>query len=174
VLVAHLSDPHLRPAGQLYQGLVDSNAMFEAAIRHLNSLDPAPDLVLLSGDLVDQGSQAEYQFARKALSAIQQPLVAIPGNHDAREGFRACFYDHAHIPPVGPCISRSGITALWARYCAGDPGANSGAIGVDPVTLREERRRHLAELRSAARVTQVEAAMRRILEAEEAENGRIG
>jgi hypothetical protein len=54
---------------------------------------------------------------------------------------------------------------------------HAAAIGVDPVTLREERRQYLAELRSTARVTLVEAATRRILEAEkaeEAESGRIG
>ena len=54
---------------------------------------------------------------------------------------------------------------------------HAAAIGVDPVTLREERRRYLAELRSATRATLVEVAMRRIFEAEEAEeaeSGRIG
>jgi 3',5'-cyclic-AMP phosphodiesterase len=102
MLIAQLSDPHLRPQGQLYQGLVDSNGMFEAAIRHLNSLDPAPDLVLLSGDLTEQGTQAEYQFAHTVLSSIRQPLIVIPGNHDDREGFRSCFSDHAHIPRTGP------------------------------------------------------------------------
>ncbi len=70
-----------------------------------------------------------------------------------------------HIAP----FKVGGAREHFARHAA--------AIGVDPVTLREERRRCLAELRSAARVTVLEAAMRRILEAEEAEeaeNGRIG
>lgn len=102
MLIAHLSDSHLRPPGQLYQGLVDSNAMFAAAVAQLNALDPAPDLVLFSGDLVDEGSAAEYAAARAALGAIRQPLLAIPGNHDEREAFRACFGDHAHLPKSGP------------------------------------------------------------------------
>ncbi len=102
MLIAHLSDPHLRPRGELYQGLVDSNAMFAAAVGHLNALDPAPDVVLLSGDLVDHGTAEEYAFAREALAAIRPPLLAIPGNHDERAAFRAAFADHAHLPPSGP------------------------------------------------------------------------
>jgi len=51
MLIAQLSDPHLRPRGVLYQGLVDSNAMFADAIHPLNRLSPAPDVVILSGDV---------------------------------------------------------------------------------------------------------------------------
>lgn len=102
MLIAQISDSHIRPRGRLYQDLVDSNAMFEMAVRHLNALEPAPDLVLFSGDLVDGGTVAEYETARTALSSIRLPLLAIPGNHDEREAFRACFSDHAHLPKSGP------------------------------------------------------------------------
>jgi 3',5'-cyclic-AMP phosphodiesterase len=102
MLIAHLSDPHIRPRGRLYQGLVDSNAMFEAAIRHLNGLCPRPDLVILSGDIVDEGTPAEYAVARALLAEIEQPLLVIPGNHDEREAFRECFSDHAYLATSGP------------------------------------------------------------------------
>ena len=45
MLIAHISDPHVRPAGQLYQGVADSNRMFENAIDHLHALDRRPDQV---------------------------------------------------------------------------------------------------------------------------------
>lgn len=102
MLIAHLSDPHLRPRGLLYQGLVDSNTMFEAAVRHLNSLHPKPDIVILSGDVVDEGTPAEYAVAREILAAIEQPLFIIPGNHDEREAFRASFPDQPYASPSGP------------------------------------------------------------------------
>lgn len=102
MLIAHLSDPHLRPPGVLYQGLVDSNAMFVAALEHLARLDPRPDLVLLTGDLVDDGTSEEYAHARDLLAGIGLPLLAITGNHDEREAFRAAFADHAHLPTQGP------------------------------------------------------------------------
>lgn len=55
MLIAHISDTHVRPRGQLYQGVVDSNAMLAAAVDTINALDPTPDLIVFSGDLVDEG-----------------------------------------------------------------------------------------------------------------------
>lgn len=102
MLIAQLSDLHVRPAGVLYQGVVDSNAMLSNAVRHLNALDPRPDLVLLSGDLVDTGTDAEYETLRHLLTPLEIPLRAIPGNHDDRERFRAAFAADGYVPDVGP------------------------------------------------------------------------
>ncbi|MEN2991775.1 phosphodiesterase [Tistrella sp. BH-R2-4] len=113
MLIAQISDPHIRPRGQLYQGLVDSNAMFAAAIRHLNRLAPRPDVVLLTGDVTDDGTPEAYAMARDMLDALAMPLLAIPGNHDERAAFRRCF---------------SGMEAL------GDgAGAGAGGVGDRPV-----------------------------------------
>ena len=102
MLIAQLSDPHLCAPGTLYQGLVDSNAMFEAAIDRLATLDPAPDLVLLTGDVTEHAAPEEYRLARRLLAAIRQPVLAIPGNHDEREAFRAAFADRGYLPATGP------------------------------------------------------------------------
>lgn len=102
MLIAHLSDPHLQPHGQLYQGLVDSNAMFLSAIQHLAALTPQPDLVLLTGDVVDNGTPAEYAVAAEMLALIPQPVLVIPGNHDQRDAFRDCFGHHAYLARSGP------------------------------------------------------------------------
>ncbi|SER23042.1 3',5'-cyclic AMP phosphodiesterase CpdA [Faunimonas pinastri] len=136
MLIAHLSDPHLRPPGLLYQGLVDSNAMFETAIDCLNALDPAPDLVLISGDLVDEGTAAEYATAREAFARIRQPLLAIPGNHDEPGGFRACMADRMDLPSAGPMHFAAGghgavrIVGLDVTV----PGEHHGAV--DDATCR--------------------------------------
>ncbi|QDL92130.1 phosphodiesterase [Paroceanicella profunda] len=102
MLIAQISDPHMRAAGQLYQGLVDSNTMCAAAIATLNALDPQPDLVLLSGDVVDTGTPADYAQARHVLDRLRAPLLAIPGNHDAPEGFRRCFAGQPGLAASGP------------------------------------------------------------------------
>ena len=102
MLIVQLSDPHVRPEGVLYQGVVDSNAMFAAAIAQVNALNPRPDLVLLSGDLVDKGMADEYAMLRRLLAALELPFLVIPGNHDDREAFREAFADHAYLPASGP------------------------------------------------------------------------
>jgi Icc protein len=104
MLIAQISDPHIRQAGELYQDVVDSNGMFADAIRHLNVLDPRPDLVLISGDIVDHGDPAEYAMARRLLAELQIPYLVIPGNHDDRTAFRAAFTDQPYLPQGdGPC-----------------------------------------------------------------------
>ncbi|MBB96608.1 MAG: phosphodiesterase [Rhodobacteraceae bacterium] len=102
MLIAHLSDPHLRASGQLYQGLVDSNALFDIALDTLAALDPQPDIVLIGGDLVDEGTAAEYATVTEKLARIAQPVYAIPGNHDAREPFRQCLASRGYLPAEGP------------------------------------------------------------------------
>ena len=56
MLIAQLSDMHVRPPGKLFLGKVDSNAMLAAAVARVNKLDPAPDLVVLTGDLVEKST----------------------------------------------------------------------------------------------------------------------
>lgn len=101
MMIAQLSDPHVRAAGALYQGVADSNTMFAAAVAHLKALEPRPDVVLLSGDLVDEGAAAEYANLRRLLAPLDIPILAIPGNHDEREAFRRCFSDHPYLPASG-------------------------------------------------------------------------
>ena len=101
MLIAQISDAHCRPQGVLYQGVIDSNALFEAALAQVAALRPRPDLVLFTGDLVDEGSGAEYAHARRLLDRLDLPLFALPGNHDEREAFRACFADQGYLPAKG-------------------------------------------------------------------------
>lgn len=102
MLIAQLSDPHVVPEGELYHGLVDSNRMFRAAIAQLNALLPKPDVVVVSGDLVDGGTAEEYRLVRQMLGAITQPQLIIPGNHDERGAFREAFGDWPLLAEAGP------------------------------------------------------------------------
>lgn len=102
MLIAQLSDPHVVPEGARYHGLVDSNGMFRGAIAQLNALRPAPDVVVISGDLVDGGTAEEYRLVRQLLGAIQQPLLILPGNHDERGAFREAFGDLPLLAKAGP------------------------------------------------------------------------
>ena len=133
MLIAQLSDPHVRPEGVLYQGVVDSNAMFAAAVAHLGALDPLPDLVLLSGDLVDKGEAAEYAYLRKLLAGLPAPVLVIPGNHDDRENFRRAFCDHAYLPISGPMhyiVGGHGVVRIVAVDVT-VPGLHHGNVDED-------------------------------------------
>ena len=59
MLIAQLSDVHVRPRGRLYKDVADADRMLAEAIAHLDGLDRRPDLVVITGDLVDQGGDDE-------------------------------------------------------------------------------------------------------------------
>jgi len=71
--------------------------MLAAAVETINALDPAPDLILFSGDLVDEGRPEEYAMARELLQPLRQRFLMIPGNHDHRQNLRSAFPEHDYF-----------------------------------------------------------------------------
>jgi len=138
--IAQISDPHLRPHGSLYKDVVDSNAMFAAAVRQLNSLDPSPDIVLLTGDIVDEGHPSEYVTANELLSDLKAPVRIIPGNHDEPNAFRAAFHRHAYLPMHGPLNyvdNGSGPVRIVALDVT-IPGLHHGNVDVNSLSWLDE------------------------------------
>jgi Icc protein len=101
LLVAQITDLHVKPVGELAYGQVDTAAALKRCIAHLNGLRPQPDLVVASGDLVDGGKSEEYAHLKRVLADLALPLVAIPGNHDARGQMRAAFPDQPYAQSGG-------------------------------------------------------------------------
>ena len=101
MLIAQLSDLHVRPKGQLYRDVIDSNETLRQAIAHLQNLDLPPDLVLFTGDLVDEGLPEDYTMLREILAGLAIPYFVMPGNHDHRENLRAAFADQTYLPKSG-------------------------------------------------------------------------
>jgi 3',5'-cyclic-AMP phosphodiesterase len=52
---------------------------------------PQPDAVLVSGDLADNATDAEYEQVRELLAPIQAPSYVLPGNHDDRRALHRHF-----------------------------------------------------------------------------------
>lgn len=130
MLLAQISDLHVRPEGHLYKGVVDSNRMLQDAISHLHGLDPRPDLVLVTGDLVDEGDPAEYAMLQTLLARCALPYLLIPGNHDSRDALRDAFAAHNYLPPRGAPMHYVNDTHA-VRIVALDttvPGHHHGAI----------------------------------------------
>ncbi|MEM7648500.1 MAG: metallophosphoesterase, partial [Cyanobacteria bacterium P01_A01_bin.70] len=101
MIIAQISDLHVQPAGQRAYGIVDTNHLLEAAIAQLNRLQPQPDLVVASGDLVDERTEAEYEMLKTLLAPLRAPLYLAMGNHDNRTAFRHVFPQLPYVPPTG-------------------------------------------------------------------------
>ncbi len=101
MLIAQLTDTHVKIAGKLAYRTVDSAEKLRACVAHLAQLRPPPDVVLLTGDLVDMGNAEEYRRLREILAPLTMPLYVIPGNHDDRAVMRKAFADHAYLPAQG-------------------------------------------------------------------------
>lgn len=101
MLIAQITDTHVRSGGRLSYRQVDTAQKLRACVAHLNALDPAPDIVLHTGDLVDFGTTEEYATLREILARLAMPLFVIPGNHDDRAMMRQAFVDHAYLPRDG-------------------------------------------------------------------------
>jgi 3',5'-cyclic AMP phosphodiesterase CpdA len=97
LLIAHISDFHIIPAPALCYGFSDTRAGLAQAVATLNVLTPSPDLVLATGDLVDEPGTAAYATLQEILAALEIPFVLIPGNHDDRRLLNAAFPDQRHL-----------------------------------------------------------------------------
>jgi 3',5'-cyclic AMP phosphodiesterase CpdA len=92
-LIAQISDLHVKPVGMRAYRQVDTAAALARCVKTLNRFTPRPDLVVISGDLVDVPSKEAYDHVIQLLSPLEIPFAAIPGNHDDRDLMRAAVPD---------------------------------------------------------------------------------
>lgn len=95
MLVAQLTDTHVVADPSLHELYIDNNDRLRAAVASLNGEDPRPDLVLLTGDLTNTGTEDEFDILADMIGALEIPVLAVPGNHDTRTGIRRLFPDLA-------------------------------------------------------------------------------
>lgn len=101
MLIAQISDTHIKQPGRLAYRQVDTAAMLAACVADLARRVPSPDLIVITGDLVDLGRPEEYAHLRALMAPLHQRIVVIPGNHDARDAMRAAFADGGYLPKDG-------------------------------------------------------------------------
>jgi Icc protein len=99
LLIAQISDLHIKAPGELAYGRVDTAAALQRCVAALNALQPRPDLVVISGDLVDTPTPGEYDHLKRLLAPLAIPFIGIPGNHDSRAMMRTAFPDWIYAAP---------------------------------------------------------------------------
>jgi Icc protein len=97
VLLAQISDLHLRPRGLSALGRVETNTLARRAVDALLALAPRPDAVIVTGDIAERGDPREYEMAREILGGLPMPVYLIPGNHDDPAEMAAAFADRPWI-----------------------------------------------------------------------------
>ncbi|HXZ01540.1 MAG TPA: phosphodiesterase [Stellaceae bacterium] len=101
MLIAQITDFHIKARGRIAYRVVDTAACLAAAVAALKALDPRPDLVVATGDLTDFGREEEYALLRELLAPLAMPVYLIPGNHDEREAMRRTFRGDGYFPAQG-------------------------------------------------------------------------
>lgn len=94
MIIAQISDTHL----ELNTPDADQRiADFERTIAAINALDPAPDVIVHTGDIVHNGRQEEYARAVSILAKARMPVYVLAGNKDNRANLLAAFSTHGYL-----------------------------------------------------------------------------
>jgi len=139
--ILQITDPHVLPIGELAYGVVDTGAALQAAVEAVNDALPRigpVDLAVVTGDLTDHGTPAEYDRFLEIMAGLRVDYAAIPGNHDDREAMRAAFPTAAWMPPEGEIrwrIDLDGMTVVGLDTHV--PGAPHGALSPEALNWLE-------------------------------------
>jgi 3',5'-cyclic-AMP phosphodiesterase len=77
-VMAQISDIHIGGPN------LGSGDRFSMAVDEINAMTRPPDLVLLTGDVTDNGSTEEWDELCQRANQLTVPWTAIPGNHDRK------------------------------------------------------------------------------------------
>jgi 3',5'-cyclic-AMP phosphodiesterase len=96
MIIAQISDTHIAldtpDADQRIRDLA-------LTIADINALDPAPDVIVHTGDIVDNGRQDEYALAVATLAQARAPVYVVAGNRDNRANLCAAFSARGYLAP---------------------------------------------------------------------------
>jgi 3',5'-cyclic AMP phosphodiesterase CpdA len=101
--IVQFTDTHVSAPGRLHFGH-DSAAFLASAIDAVNAMPERPAYALVTGDLVDFGTRAEYGVFRDVMSSLAIPYFVIPGNHDDRDALRDVLPPDSFANERGPRI----------------------------------------------------------------------
>lgn len=132
LLIVQISDLHIKAPGELVCGRVDTAAALERCIEQLNRFVPRPDLVVITGDLVDAADARSYDHLIRLLAKLELPCAAVPGNHDDRALMRAALTDGGYAQARGALNSVRSVGDVDVVLIDSHvPGASHGALDAE-------------------------------------------
>lgn len=140
-VLAQLSDTHLRhPDEPLVRGLVDPRPALAEALVALAA--HAPEAIVCTGDLSDDGTVASYEELRRLVQPVADGLGAKViwgnGNHDDRAAFRSALLDGpATDEPLDQVHWLGGLRVLWLDTTV--PGAARGEVSPESLGWLERQ-----------------------------------
>lgn len=129
-----ITDTHILPPGQLLYGHTDTAAHLKEAVAQINRMLPRPDLVIITGDLVENPDKISYQHFIELIKPLKIPVRVIPGNHDDPELMLDVFAGTAYFPATDTTFQYA-IDDLPYRILA----LNSHSDGTELPELDEPR-----------------------------------
>lgn len=118
VRLVQVSDPHV---GATW-GHGDPALKLAVVVEAVRVLRPAADAVVLTGDLTDHATDAEYAAVRELLRPLPVPVHVLPGNHDD-PGALGRHFGLADAVRVGDVRLVLADTTI--------PGSDAGALDVE-------------------------------------------
>ena len=138
MIIAQISDTHIAlDSPDADQRIRD----FELAIADINVLDPAPDVIVHTGDIVHNGRQDEYAQAVATLAKARAPVYVLAGNKDSRANLREAFSACRYLAPRTDFVEYA-IDDYPVRLIALDTLSSRSNKG----DFCRERIRHLIEM----------------------------
>jgi 3',5'-cyclic-AMP phosphodiesterase len=121
VLIAQISDVHVG-------GARHSEELLRTAIAEINAAEP--DVVVVAGDVTDDGYPDQYPLAKKELDAIAcKHVVLVPGNHDARNVGYVLFEDTFGARDTRLRLRCAGLEVALVAVDSSKPDLDEGEIG---------------------------------------------
>ncbi len=110
-------------------------------VADINALDPLPDVVVHTGDIVHNGRKDEYAQAVATLAKARTPVYVVAGNKDNRANLREAFSPYGYLAPESDFVDYA-IDDYPVRLIALDTKSSSSNKG----DFCRERVRRLIDL----------------------------
>jgi Icc protein len=97
--ILHITDPHLHAHREARMRGVKTDDTLVATLAHALGAGRRPDVILATGDLVQDETRNGYERFRELTASIGPPVYCLPGNHDS------------------PAVMREVLSAVPFQYC---------------------------------------------------------